>query len=69
MKYKLFKEYLKCLSIKYLKDNPKSNITNEMVSMSKKLRPENWKNKEYGVSQEVKLKKGNTQLLMLLKID
>ena len=36
----------KSVYAKYLKDNPKSNITNEMVSMSKKLRPENWKNKD-----------------------
>ena len=30
---------------KFLENNPKSNITNEMVSMSKELRPENWANK------------------------
>ena len=30
---------------KFLENNPKSNIKNEMVSMSKELRPENWANK------------------------
>lgn len=33
----------KSVYAQYLKDNPKTNITNEMISMSKELRPKNWK--------------------------
>jgi hypothetical protein len=35
----------KSVYAQYLKDNPKTNITNEMILMSKELRPKNW-NKE-----------------------